>query len=540
MQRRTFLSAVSSAITETISKAAVSVTNPVSSIPGVRNFFGGILESFGGAWQRNVVVDSLDTMLATSAVYACVTLISNDISKLRIKLVKKTGEIWPETESPAFSPVLRKPNRYQTRIQFLSQWVVSKLLYGNTYVLKERDNRGIVVAMYVLDPKLVTVLVSDDGQVYYRLANDKLSQIGVTFTAPASEIIHDRCICPFHPLVGVPPIYACALSSTQGNRIQAQSSQFFENMSRPSGHLTADGTITDPTAARLKAEFESAFAGKNLGRLLVTGDGLKYEPMTIPANQAQLIEQLKWTAEDVCSAFLVPLYKISKGSDTKLKNAAQQDQDYYKQTLQHLIESIESLLDEGLGLMTGPEPMGTELDLEGLLRMDPVERSTRSVALVKGGIMAPNEARAIENLPNVTGGEEPYLQQQNFPLSQLVNQPPPGSTPALPAPAADPAAAAAAQAASDAAAKALDLTERMDAVFRKHMDAIEAGAKDATARGEQLQLQFDEVRGDLKAIADKVDRQPQPAADPEPEDEAAALAAELIAQFTAATTATQE
>ena len=57
-----------------------------------------------------------------------------------------------ETESSAFSPVLRRPNRYQNRIQFIAQWVTTKLVHGNTYVLKERDQRGIVTALYILDP----------------------------------------------------------------------------------------------------------------------------------------------------------------------------------------------------------------------------------------------------------------------------------------------------------------------------------------------------------------------------------------------------
>jgi phage portal protein BeeE len=40
--------------------------------------------------------------------------------------------------------VLRKPNRFQTRIQFLESWALSKLSRGNTYVLKQRDNRNVV------------------------------------------------------------------------------------------------------------------------------------------------------------------------------------------------------------------------------------------------------------------------------------------------------------------------------------------------------------------------------------------------------------
>ena len=52
--------------------------------------------------------------------------------------------IWTETTSPAFSPVLRKPNRSQTIVKFVESWMFSKLLHGNTYVLKERDERGVV------------------------------------------------------------------------------------------------------------------------------------------------------------------------------------------------------------------------------------------------------------------------------------------------------------------------------------------------------------------------------------------------------------
>lgn len=412
-----------------VRKAPVS---PISSIPGTTRsgILGSILESFPGAWQRNVVLDTPDMMLASSAVYSCISLIANDISKLRIKLVEfdPLAKIWQETSNPAYSPVLRKPNRYQTRIQFLSQWITMKLVYGNTYVLKSRDSRGVVDALYVLNSKLVTPLVTPDGGVYYQIGQDTLSGLQTSLVVPAGEILHDRCIALFHPLVGVPPLFACAMSATQGNRIQSNSAKFFENMSRPSGHLTAPGTIDDVTAERLKRDFETRFGGGNIGKVLVTGDDLKYETLgTIPAQQAQLIDQLRWTAEDVAGAFLVPLYKISKGSDTKLKNAAQQDEDYYKQTLQHLIESIELLLDEGLGLTGGTQLLGVELDLDGLLRMDPVQRAERSERLVKAGIMSPDEARQGENLPPTPGGAEPFLQQQNFPLSVLVQQPPPGT-----------------------------------------------------------------------------------------------------------------
>jgi phage portal protein BeeE len=102
-----------------------------------------IREPFSGAWQRNEELTP-DQSLAYHAVFACSTLIASDIAKLRVKLVQLTEGVWQETRNPAYSPVLRKPNDYQTRIQFFESWVLSKLFRGNVYALKRRDGRGVV------------------------------------------------------------------------------------------------------------------------------------------------------------------------------------------------------------------------------------------------------------------------------------------------------------------------------------------------------------------------------------------------------------
>ncbi|HWJ40172.1 MAG TPA: phage portal protein, partial [Candidatus Limnocylindrales bacterium] len=316
-------------------------------------WFGIIRESFAGAFQQNVTVDAPRQVLAFSAVFACVTIIASDIAKLGICLMQEDDNgISSEVESNSpFLPVLYKPNRFQTWFKFIEQWIVSKLLYGNAYILKERDQRGIVVALYVLDSQRVTALVSNDGGIYYQLSADYLAGLEDQITIPAAEIIHDTMVSLWHPLVGVSPIYACGMSATMGNRIQANSATFFQNMSRPSGQLTAPGSISDELAARLKTEFEQNFSGGKIGRLFVGGDGLHYEPMMIPAKDAQLIDQLKWSVEDVARCFHVPMYKLG-GPEPARVSVESLQQTYYSDCLQALIESAEALLDEGLALST--------------------------------------------------------------------------------------------------------------------------------------------------------------------------------------------
>lgn len=436
--------------------AGPPVTYPVYGAGAGSSWWNIIREPFAGAWQKNIVPESRQNILAFSAVYACVSMIADDVSKLAIDLIEQDPKtsIWIKVQRNApHYPVLIKPNGYQNRIQFLSQWITSKLLHGNTYVYMIRDKRGVVTSLHILDPRLVTPLVTQAGDVYYQLNQDYLAQVptsgGDVFAA--SEIIHDRGVTLFHPLVGVSPIYACGASATQGIRIQNNSSLFFENMSRPSGTLTSPNFINDETADRLKKAMTDGFSGSNIGKLLVAGDGLKYEPMTIPAADAQLIEQLKWTVEDVARCFKVPLYKIASTDNPKFTNYSAINQDYYSQTLQNLIECIELCLDEGLGLPdVGGRVYGSQLDLDGLLRMDPLSRAELHKTAISAGYETLNEARADSNRqPLKAGGDSAYLQQQNYSVEALAKRDAlddpfasskaPATAPALPAPATPPA-----------------------------------------------------------------------------------------------------
>jgi len=371
------------------------------------------------------------------------TLIAGDIGKLRLMLVEQDEHgIWTEVERTAFSPVLRKPNRFQTRQKFIEQWVLSKLARGNAYVLKQRDQRGVVVALYVLDPNRAVPLVAPDGAVYYQLMGDDLAQIpGGLPAVPASEIIHDVMWTLFHPLCGVPPLYASGLAASQGIKIQNHSALFFENMARPSGILTAPGQISDEVARRLKEHWETNYTGNSAGIVAVLGDALKYESMTQNAVDSELVEQLKFTATMVCSTFHVPPHMVGAGPVPTNNNVEALEVQYYSKALQGLIESIEALLDEGLGLTEKKDGrrLGTYFDLDDLLKMDKATLLTTLKTGVDGSIMSPNEARSRVNLAPVVGGDSPMSQQQNFSLAALHerdrDQPFAKPAPAAPAPA---------------------------------------------------------------------------------------------------------
>lgn len=383
-----------------------------------------VREPYTGAWQNNDELGG-DSALSYFAVFACITLIAADVGKLTLRLVQQDDEgIWDEATNSAWSPVLRKPNRYQTTQKFIEQWITSKLVHGNAYVLKERDRVGLVRALYVLDPSKVVPLVAPDGAVYYELRRDDLAGLTAseaptgTVVVPASEIIHDRMLVLFHPLCGVSPLFACGATALQGVVIQEMSRRFFAGGSHPGGVLLAPGAIDDKTAQRMKEYWQTEFSGDNVGKVAVLGDGLKYEPMTVTATDSQLIEQLRWTAETICACFHVAPFMIGIGPPPPFASVEPMLQLYHSQCIQTLLTACENSLDEGLGLIG--TSYGTEFDTDDLIWMDTATKTKAAADAISSGAMAPNEARKkYFGLGSVEGGDTPYMQQQNYSLKAL-------------------------------------------------------------------------------------------------------------------------
>jgi HK97 family phage portal protein len=386
-----------------------------------------VLETFAGAWQQNVEV-TLTDVLTHPVVYACISLIASDIGKMGgARLVARDDDgIWNEIDTPAFSPVLRKPNKFQTRIQFNESWMFSKLSWGNAYILKLRDSRRLVTAMYVLDPQRVTPLVAPNGDVYYELLRDDIAgQPENSVVVPASEIIHDRMNCFYHPLVGLPPIHACGLAAVMGLKIINNSATLFANGSRPGGVLTVPGDITIEQAQRMKEVWEANQTGENLGKIAVVGNGLTYTPMAQNARDSQLVEQGDWVSKLICTAFGVPAYMVGVGAIPMSNNVAALKQQYYDQCLMRHVEAIELLLDEGLGLTDGKYDgleYGTEFDTKKLLRMDDAALMKTLADGVQSALIKPDEGRLELNRPPVEGGDALYLQQQNYSLAALAKR----------------------------------------------------------------------------------------------------------------------
>ena len=325
-------------------------------------------------------------------------------------------------------------SRTTTRTPFSSSryWISTKLQSGNAYVLKQYDGRGVVTALYVLDPWRMRPLIAPDGSVFYELKPNNLDQLpeardGVVIV-PASEILHDLMNPLFHPLVGISPLYAAGIPAILGLRIVTNSAHFFENHATPGGFVTVPGSISKEDALAMKTDWETSFEGVNRGRIAIMADGMKYEPVgTMSSDKAQTSEQWNTASQAIADAFGVPWYLVG-GPQPPYNNIQALNVQYYTQCLQPLTTAMEDVLDFGLGL--APDKVdgvryGVQFKTSDLLLMDTATQMTVIQSGISATVLSPNDGRAQLNLPPTEGGEEPISQQQYWPLSVLSKRPPP-------------------------------------------------------------------------------------------------------------------
>jgi hypothetical protein len=81
--------------------------------------------------------------------------------------------------------------------------------------------------------------------------------------------------------------------------VQDAASTALRNHAVPGGALTAEGSIPEDIAARLKADFEKNFTGPNRARVMIAGDGLKYERFGFTPEDAEMLESRRFSAEEV-------------------------------------------------------------------------------------------------------------------------------------------------------------------------------------------------------------------------------------------------
>jgi HK97 family phage portal protein len=264
--------------------------------------------------------------IGAPAVYACVSVLAQDVARTPIKLRRRvSGDTFEDARDHGLFEILHAlPNAETTAYSFKQQMMRDLLTYERAYAEIVRVD-GRVVALWRLDPTRVLVDRDDQRRKRWRATlADGRTQIW-TFdpsTPPIFELAHPSPIRHCRELIGT----ALAL--------QAYVGKFFSNGARLGGVLQTDSTLNDEIIKRLRATFEERQAGlTNAHRVAVLEAGLKWQAITAPNSDAQLNETLLSVNTQIAGAFRVPTWKIGDLTKANYSNMESGENSYVNGTL---------------------------------------------------------------------------------------------------------------------------------------------------------------------------------------------------------------
>jgi HK97 family phage portal protein len=366
-----------------------------------------------------------------ATVEACVGAISQTIASLPIYHWKElpTGE-QVKIKTSAASRVLRKPNDYQTRADFIMNLLRNELLTGNGYAVVERNLRNEITSLNPCPPRTGIPYVAEDNSVFYTFnEGPMIPEPPIEDFWPSNYVLHLRMNTPRHPLIGESPIVAAAMSVSAGNAVVAHMSSFFNNMSRPSGYLSSPGKLAPDVAERLRTDWNEAYGKGGSGKVAALQGGLEWKALSISSVDSQLIESYKMTVADIARVYRVPLAIVGDMTGSTYSSTETLVNHWLSTGLGYILEHLELAFDKLFDL---PADEFIAFDVDQLLRTDFKTRIEGLVRGVQGGIFAPNEARVREGLPPVAFGDEPRVQAQVVPLSFASAAPTAPSAPSAP------------------------------------------------------------------------------------------------------------
>lgn len=369
----------------------------------------------------NDATPRIDRALQLSTIWSCVRLISGTISTQPLFLYERTVTDGRDTrriarEHSLYYLLHDSPNADMTAVEFWECVVVGLLTWGNSYVLKSYSGTRLV-ALDPLNPALMSVRRTLDGAVTYIYA-DPRGQREYT----EREIWHIKGFGS-DGLIGYSPIGMGWRSVLSASNVENASSKTFGGNMRPSFTVSIDTILNDKEkrAQMKEALIDGVFADERLGVGYLLEGNAKYTQLTINPTDAQMVETLSRSVEDLCRWYQVPPSMIGHGTAVSNWGTGREQINLgFKQyVLDPYLTRIEQSIAKNLLTPAERKKYYAEFNLESLLRADSQGRSNFYDKMVKGGIYTPNFCRSLENLEPLPGGDQLFMQSAMLPLDKL-------------------------------------------------------------------------------------------------------------------------
>jgi len=375
----------------------------------------GISFLFGSTTSGKTVNEK--TAMQTTAVYACVRILSETIASLPLHIYRHSENGKEKALQHRLYRLLHdEPNTEMTSFVFRETLMSHLLLWGNAYAQIIRDGRGNVVSLYPLLPDRMTVDRTSMGDLFYEYHKESGSVI-----LRKEEVLHIPGL-GFDGLVGYSPIAMAKNAIGMAIATEEFGARFFSNGASPGGVLEHPGVVKDPK--RIRDSWNEVYQGSaNAHRIAVLEEGMKFQPISIPPEQAQFIATRKYQLNEIARIFRIPPHMIGDLEKSSFSNIEQQSLEYVKYTLDPWVVRWEMSLQRALLTEKEKQEYFIKFNVDGLLRGDYQSRMNGYATGRQNGWLSANDIRELEDLnriPEDLGGDL-YLVNGNMMTLQSTN-----------------------------------------------------------------------------------------------------------------------
>lgn len=387
-----------------------------------------LVKAFGGRASATGLDVSETTALYAPAVYSCVRVVAETLASLPLPVYRRlpAGGRERAAAHPLYSVLHDAPNPEMTAFAFREAALGHLLLWGNAYAEIVRDGAGNVRELWLLDPSR-TKPTRARGQITYevRLASEP------AVTLPAERVLHIPAFS-HNGLVGYSVIGLQREAVASALALQEFGNRFFGNGARPGGVLQHPGKLSDQAYERLRTEFELRHGGlSNAQRLAILEEGLTYQQIGIPPEDAQFLESRKFSRSEIAGLFRVPPHMIGDLERATFSNIEHQAIEFVVHTLRPWAVRVEQVIHRTLLTPAERRTFYAEHLVDGLLRGDIKSRYEALAIARQNGVISADEWRELENMnPQPDGQGRLYLVPLNMvPADQVANPPAPEPEP---------------------------------------------------------------------------------------------------------------
>ena len=351
------------------------------------------------------------TAMQTTAVYACVRILAEAVASLPLHVYEYQDDGGKKLvhDHPLYYLLHDEPNPEMNSFVFRETLMSHLLIWGNAYAQIIRDGAGRVLGLYPLLPDKMDVQRDDRGNIYYVYSrnsdeNPMFKEYG-DIRLKAEDVLHIPGL-GFDGLIGYSPIAMAKNAVGMTLACEEYGASFFANGANPGGVLEHPGVLKDPS--KVRESWNSVYRGvNNAHKIAVLEEGMKYQQIGIPPEEAQFLETRKFQINEIARLYRIPPHMVGDLDKSSFSNIEQQSLEFVKYTLDPWVIRWEQSLQRSLLLPGEKGKYFIKLNVDGLLRGDYQSRMNGYAVGRQNGWFSANDIREMENMnpiPDEQGG----------------------------------------------------------------------------------------------------------------------------------------